>query len=245
MKTLLLALLVTSCAVLKNQNVSRVKVGMSDKDFTDDFIFRETKDVAKYRFYTLYDGIIVSNRDRIVEKYPTQAKAVYKGFVSAVSLVENQKFKYFIKAEARYVDPTSILFQAVIPQVKMLMTLNGEEVVDNENEATAILYVGYAITTFITRSNDFGPLLQPKTEYKRILNLIASKKEAASVNLWETRLESIGPSNDLAEAVPGMLALASDNLNKNLAGIQEVEAQETNVALNLITNPRMFEKYVR
>ena len=241
-----LLLLALSCSILKTKNLASVQLGMSENQFLADYKAIQIKQFRDYKLITIGDGLVVSNGTSILEKFPLQHEWTFNAQVGSISTVEGQKFKYFIAPDTRTIDSGSILFPQAVKQVKTLMRFYGEEVVDSEAEATAILKIGYAVTGYQKRSFTQGMIvLSESTEYTRVFSMTAIKKEKGSTNLWELKVDSIGTSNAMDVFLPGLITASGPFINKNTSGSQTVDVEATSIAMNIVKSPEVFEKYTQ
>lgn len=234
-------LLLSSCAYI-GASSHRVGTGVPESEVKAYGVQQERK-FSKHNIFTLKDSIVVSDKKTVIEKWPLQHPYEFATNVTASSRVEGQKFRYLVKVDPRLVDPKSIYFVEVKKQIEFLLKLNNEEVVSELDHAEAILLVGYAVTGYQkTTTTMNGIPHRQDTSYTRIFTLTAASTNKDEVNLWETRVDSMGTNNDLKIAVPGLLTAAGLFINKN--GADEVSVPDTSVTLNMIKSPDKFRQYV-
>lgn len=243
MKFLLLAVVV-GCSALKTKNLEYVQIGMDEKIIMEDFYVRKVVDLNNHRFIPIYDGILVSKNSRIIDKFPLSHPYDFNASVSTYTTVPGQKFKYFIEANQRMVDPRSIYFGTVKTMVTKLLQTKGQSVTEDRKTADAILTIGYGIGSFVTRGYTNDPLnLMTKTTYNRVLQISAYKTTQPDVNIWESKVESPGKENDPAIFVPGLLAAVGDINGKSEEAVQ-VSVDSSDILMNLYANSAPFEKYL-
>jgi hypothetical protein len=241
----LFILLVSSCATLSSKNISTVQIGDSEKQIRDSYRVVSIRDSGKYKVIALDDGFLVTDHNNVLHKTEIQHPYDSSSEVKAISLTQGQKFKYFVKADPRTVDPKSILFQSVRRQIEAMLALHGEAFVKDEKDATANLYVSYAVTGQLTRTLSQGVwVLSEETKYTRFLLLTAVGGDKSQTNLWETKVESLGPNNDMSIILPGHIAAAGKFINKITTGAEKVEVPGTSIIVNIIKNPNAFSPYL-
>lgn len=240
----LILLTLFACSALKTKNLEYVQIGMDEKVILEDFYVRKYVEMNNHKFISIHDGILVSKDSRIIDKFPLSHPYDFTATVSTYTSAPNQKFTYFIEANQRMVDSRSIYFNTVRKMVTSLLTAKGQSVTDDKNKADAVLSIGYAIGSFVTKSYTNDPLsLMSKTTYNRLLHISAYKTSQPDINIWESKVESPGPENDPSIYVPGLLAAVGDINGKSEEAVQ-VTVDESDVYMNLYVNSRPFEKYL-
>jgi hypothetical protein len=244
MRFLMLIFLV-SCSHFQSRNLYSVKIGMPEQDIIKHYKPHQTRAFSKYKIFALDDGLVVTDNHTVVKKMEMQHPYDYETKVTAVSKSSNQKLKYFVAADQRSVDPRSILFSEAKKQVETLLILSGEHVVSDIKLADAVLQVGYAVTGWVTRTTTQNMMvLNQETKYSRYLMLSAASVGGTLTNYWETKVESVGPSNELNVILPGLIASAGLFLNKNSDGAEEVRVWGSSITMNIIKNPELFDPYI-
>ena len=217
---------------------------MPEQDIFEGFKPIETRDFQKNRIIALNDGLLITDYKKVVAKIDLQNPLDYSTEISALSTHSDKKFKYFIQADSRTADGKSVLFASAKQKLKVLLKLNGETVVNSKEEATAILKIGYGISSQVTRTLTQGMVVwSEETKYNRFL-VLAAEDPKVETNLWETRVESFGPSKDLQVIVPGLIVAAKSFLNKSTSATEKVKVSGLGIEMNIVRNPELFKPYI-